>query len=475
MSRHGPRRYVNSRSTDLNLHSRALEALYSIASRMTPYDTWAILGGIRKSAALSADELAAVQWGRTADAIRFAYEHVPVYRDLWGRCGALPGDIKTPDDFSRLPVLTRAEIDARPPGDLLCRGIATVGLASVCSSGTTTGRPLRVYIDSACYNHQYANLLYGYYLSGWRLGTRMMTVRNYSHGDYRGKYSPGGYAPEPFEGLRSFIYGFVHRKKLMPPLRGGMKPDPAHMDAIAKSIKEYAPFLLEGNSYFWYQFAQHALERGERFPSVRGIEIDEVCAAPYQRGIIGECFKCPVYDCYGSHELGVVAHGCQAQKGSHILSLSHYVEIVDAETGKTALPGASGSVIITDIVNRAMPLIRYETGDVASMPGRVCSCGSAYPLMSPVAGRLMNRISCGGAFFAEEFFIERILRHKGAVAFQIETRRTGEMHISLIARSPELRDTVAQDLQQATGMAVLVSLVDDIPLEPPGKGRWVKR
>jgi phenylacetate-CoA ligase len=181
-----------------------------------------------------------------------------------------------------------------------------------------------------------------------------------------------------------------------------------------------------------------------------------------------------VYDCYGSHELGVVAHGCPAQEGNHILSLSHYVEIIDDQTGQKALPGATGSVVITDVVNYAMPLIRYETGDLASMPAKPCSCGSAYPLMSSVAGRRINRIAVGDRQFTEEFFLDRILRHHGVVAFQIDKSRQDGLAVSLIARLPGLRDTVEADLRQATGMPVQVTLADNIPLEPPGKAKWVR-
>ena len=378
----------------MTLYSTALEKLYSLAGKVTPYTAWSVLEEIRKGGMMSPDELAAIQWQRLSACISFAYENVKLYRDLWSRSGIHPKDIKDRNDFSRLPVLTRAEIAARPPEDLMSCSADTRGLVSVCSSGTTTGKPLRVFLDNACYNHQYANLLYGYYLTGWRLGTPMMTVRNFAHGDYRGAYCDGDFSHEPFEAVRSLVYRFVHRKQLLPPLQGDMKPDDAHMASLHSRIKAYAPYLLEGNAYFWYQFARYLLERGERVPSVKAVEIDEVCLAPGQKEIISQCFSCPVYDCYGSHELGVVAHGCPAGEGNHILSLSHYVEIIDADSGREAPPDALGSVIITDISNSVMPLIRYETGDLASKPGRpmlMRQCLSAHELHCGPCHKLRDR------------------------------------------------------------------------------------
>jgi len=458
----------------MTLYSSILETLYSLAGTITPYTAWSVFREIKKGGALSRDELEALQWQRLSALLQFAYDNVSLYRDFWGRNGIHPKDIKNKNDFCKLPVLTRAKIAAGVQDDLLCRGGDTGKLASVCSSGTTTGKPLRVFIDNACYNHQYANLLYGYYLSGWRLGMPMMTVRNYAHGDYQGKYSSGEYRQEPCEALRSIIYRCVHRKQLLPPLQGGMKPDEAYLDSIYKRIKAYSPYLLEGNSYFWYVFSKHLLERGESLPSVKGVEIDEVCLASGQRKIIAQCFNCPVYDCYGSHELGVVAHGCPAQEGNHILSLSHCVEILDERSGQAALPGATGSVIITDISNRAMPLIRYETGDLASMPANPCSCGSSYPLMSSVAGRTINSVAFADRLFTEEFFLDRILCFDGVAAFQVDKSAPGVLAVSLIAKAPGLRETIEEDLKKATGMPVHVSLVENIPLERPGKARWVR-
>ncbi|MBN2108520.1 MAG: phenylacetate--CoA ligase family protein [Deltaproteobacteria bacterium] len=455
-------------------YSPALETLYSLAGKMTPYTAWSILEKIKKGATMSPDELAQIQWQRLSSCINFAYENVKLYRDLWSRSGIHPKDIKDRNDFSKLPVLTRAEIAARPPEDLMSRSADARGLVSVCSSGTTTGKPLRVFLDNACYNHQYANLLYGYYLMGWRLGTPMMTVRNFAHGDYRGAYCDGDFSHEPFEAVRSLVYRFVHRKQLLPPLQGSMRPDIAHMASIHSRIKAYAPYLLEGNAYFWYQFARYLLERGERLPSVRAVEIDEVTLSSGQKELISQCFNCPVYDCYGSHELGVVAHGCSAGRGNHILSLSHYVEIIDTKSGRKAPPDAIGSVIITDISNSVMPLIRYETGDLASMPAGSCPCGNSYPRMSSIAGRAINCVPAAGKTCTEQFFLEHIFRFEEVVAFQIDKSRPEAITVQLISRTPGVREMIETGLKQSLGMPVTVLLVDAIALDRPGKARWVR-
>src|SRR5260370_23422080 len=75
----------------------------------------------------------------------------------------------------------------------------------------------------------------------------------------------------------------------------------------------------------------------------------------------------------------------------HVNADSVYVETMCAdETGaltRPARPGESGSVIVTDLTNRAMPIIRYQVGDVAAMTDRVCSCGRGLPLLERLEGR----------------------------------------------------------------------------------------
>ena len=458
----------------MTLYCTTLEKLYSLAGKVTPYTAWSVLEEIRKAGALSPDELEARQWQSLSALISFAYANVKLYRDLWSGSGIHPKDIKDRNDFGKLPVLSRAEIEARPPEDLLSRSADTRGLSSVCSSGTTTGRPLRVFVDNACYNHQYANLLYGYYLTGWRLGTPMITVRNFSHGDYRGAYSGGEFSREPFELVRSLVYRFVHRKQLLPPMQGGMAPREEHFKHVLSRIRTCSPYLLEGNGYFWYQLSKYLLERGERLPSVKALEIDEVCLSSAQKALISECFACPVYDCYGSHELGVVAHGCPAGQGNHILSLSHYVEIINEESGREAAPDETGSVIITDITNHVTPLIRYETGDLACRLAHPCSCGSSYPLMSSIAGRKMNSVTAAGKTFTEKFFLDQIFRIEGVVAFQVDKSKPEELAVDVISRTPGAAGLIEKELRQAMGIPVSVRLVADIALERPGKARWVR-
>ena len=105
------------------------------------------------------------------------------------------------------------------------------------------------------------------------------------------------------------------------------------------------------------------------------------------REVIENVFKAPVADQYGSQEGQCLATECPAGI-KHINPEHGIMEVVD-DKGKPVPPGAEGRILLTGIGNDAMPLIRYDIGDIASMPelSKPCSCGLRWPVLGKVSGR----------------------------------------------------------------------------------------
>ena len=457
----------------MTFYSRTLEALYACAGKLTPYNAWSIFREIQKGESLSLEELEDIQWKRLTALISFAYDNIPFYHDLLKSTGIHPADIRAREDFLKLPIVDKEVLNNHPVEEKIARGIARKDIVPVYSSGTT-GKPIEVFVDAECYNHQYANLLYGYYLTGWKLGRKIMTVRGFSHGDYEGKYSTSALGHEPFPFIRKLVYLLVHRKKLLPPLLHGMKPEKKLLENTLYEIKRFSPFLLEGNGYFWHIFSDYLKKKGEEITSVKAVETDEVTLSSSQREKISETFNCRVYDNYGSHELAIVAHECSQGAGNHILSLSHYVEFLEEESEKEAETGEVGRVIVTDLTNRVMPLIRYDTGDLAIKLDNPCPCGRSYPLMSSIEGRKVNSFTLDGKRYTEKFFQEIIYGFDETIGFQIKRGKEEKIKVLLLTEARELPEKVEKKLSTIMGQSIEVSLVEDIPLESSGKVRWVK-
>src|SRR5262249_47435456 len=90
-----------------------------------------------------------------------------------------------------------------------------------------------------------------------------------------------------------------------------------------------------------------------------------------------------VFNRYGCREVSVIASECDRHTGMHVNADCLLVEIVD-DAGK---PADAGRIIVTDLLNRSMPLIRYEIGDVGTWAQGGCPCGRSLPRLAAVEGR----------------------------------------------------------------------------------------
>ena len=86
---------------------------------------------------------------------------------------------------------------------------------------------------------------------------------------------------------------------------------------------------------------------------------------------------------------------CDAHDEYHLREADLFVEIVDPESGSPMPDGVSGEVVFTTLIRRAMPLIRYWTGDTARYLTRPRPCGTTLRRLSRIQGRLANTASLG--------------------------------------------------------------------------------
>ncbi len=106
---------------------------------------------------------------------------------------------------------------------------------------------------------------------------------------------------------------------------------------------------------------------------------------PGMRRYVKERFGVPVHQNYGLNEIGIVAARCEEDR-YHVHAEHCVVEIVD-DTGRACVPGETGRIVVTTLTNPAMPLIRYDTGDLAEAAAGTCACGRTLPSFGDIVGR----------------------------------------------------------------------------------------
>jgi phenylacetate-CoA ligase len=106
------------------------------------------------------------------------------------------------------------------------------------------------------------------------------------------------------------------------------------------------------------------------------------------RESVAALWQAKLVDSYSCRELGSIALQCPEAGQYHVQSENVYLEIL-REDGSPCEPGESGRVVVTPLHNFAMPLLRYELGDFATL-GAPCSCGRGLPVLRAILGRVRN-------------------------------------------------------------------------------------
>jgi phenylacetate-CoA ligase len=229
------------------------------------------------------------------------------------------------------------------------------------------------------------------------------------------------------------------------------------------------------------------LEAFARFLDTRGLDLrhrvalksivatSEVLTEP-QRALMQRVFGAPVQVEYGCGEVGPIAYQCE--RGSlHILTVNLFVEVLRPD-GSPANPGETGEIVITDLTNQAMPIIRYRIGD-SGVLGGPCACGRGLPVLARIWGRAYDFILApDGRRFHGEFFMYLFedLRREGLPIGQFKVIQHSADALEFLVVTPGMPLDVLRArilefvMARAQGFrTVTVTPVAEIPRSASGK------
>jgi phenylacetate-CoA ligase len=397
-------------------------------------------------------------WAALAGILAHAHATVPFYRRRHERLGLRPEHIRTFDDYRRLPVLTKADI----------RGAGTELLSDACDRAAlyrkktsgSTGVALEIYLDEASRQWKRACTLRSDEWSGWRFGESVAMVwgnPEYLRRGWRGR-------------LRNAL---LDRACYLDTLR----MDAADLDAFARKLRRRRPGLIFGHAHSVFLLAEYVRGAGLRGIRPRGIITSAMVLHDWQRRVIEEVFACPVTNRYGCEEVSLIACECEQHHGLHVNSDGVHVELL--RDGEPVGPGEPGSVVVTDLTNRAMPLLRYQVGDVAVWSERTCPCGRGLPLLERLEGREADYVvTPGGELISGISLTENFALHVPGIA-QIQIIQESLRHFRFrIVRGPDFGPASLRRLGELVaerfggGVAHDCEFVERIPQEPSGKYRF---
>jgi len=129
-----------------------------------------------------------------------------------------------------------------------------------------------------------------------------------------------------------------------------------------------------------------AFQDRETPASLKGVIAISEQLTPQMARHAQKTFGVPIFQNYGLNEVGIVATKCREGNRYHVHTEHCLVEICD-ESGKPCAPGETGKILVTSLNNYAMPLIRYDTDDLAVAVEGPCPCGRTLPSFGEVTGR----------------------------------------------------------------------------------------
>ena len=417
---------------------------------------------------LDARARAGLQLERLQQSVAWAAERVPFHRE---RLAGRPVDDL--EALATLPFMRKSDLREHYPFGLCA--VPTRELARIHASSGTKGKPTVVGYTAGD-------------LDVWReVMARVMVAAGARPGDML--HIAFGY------GLFTGGLGFHDGAE-----RVGLTVVPVSSGNTARHhllLQDFRPAGLCGTPSFALHIAESLLEQGGD-PRALGIRYGMFGAEPWTEGLraaIERAFGCRAHDIYGLSEIigPGVAGECEARAGLHVCDDHFLPEIVDPATGAPVPPGGEGELVLTTLTKRAMPMIRYRTGDITALATDPCACGRTSARIARLKGRADDMLIVRGVNVypseveAALLAVEDLQPHYLLVVDRTTTLARLEVQVepaaTLLARCggfeaahPELtavRRRVADRLHRVTGLTVELVLVAPHTI-PRSEGKAVR-
>lgn len=390
-----------------------------------------------------------------------AFATVPYYQETLQAAG-LDREVKFfKEIWQQVPVLSRKMLQQHEQ-KLLSRKIPREhGQTNLIQSSGSTGRPVRVT------RTELTNLL-------WKI----FTIREHlwHKRDFSGKMAAIRYAQKG-----KSEYPGVHARNWGPATH--QLTETGHSVTLNSNtdIAIQAKWLMEQDPDYLLTYpsnlsalAKHFLDNGYSLNKLKEVRSFGEALGSEVRDLCQEAWNVSLVDGYSTQEIGLIAFQCpERAENYHIQSEINLVEIVN-EDGIPCKEGETGRVLVTNLHNFAMPLLRYEVGDFAEV-GAACPCGRGLPVLKRILGRVRNMITLPSG---QKKWPDFASRHYADIApiqqFQMIQKTLETLEMRLVVSEPmnkEQEKRLAEVVRNALGYPFVIgfSYLDEIPRSASGK------
>ena len=401
-----------------------------------------------------------IQKRRLYHVLNYSIGNIPYYQKI-----AIERNIKINyntvwEDIKMFPILTK-EIIRKNWHEL--HPILEKKNYIINTSGGTTGEPLRFIQDEDYILHNLSSTLAFDEIGGYFVGDRLIKL----WGDEKEiiEHTKGMLKKITYRFLKNtiFLNSFkMSEKKMFEFVNIINRKKPKVIIAYVQSIYELAKFIQRCNL---------------KKLKVKSIITSAGVLTPNIRSFLENIFDCKVFNRYGSREVGMIAHSCEKSDKLHLNMFQQYIEILD-EKNNPVKENEKGNLIITNLSNFGMPLIRYSIGDRSSYTLSPCSCGRGSLQLNSIYGRVVDVFTneegdlIDGEYFTHLFYFKDNIKK-----FQVVQEELNGIVINLVTinnqkLNPKIEKEISEKIKLVMGENCKVNYHYKSDIDPSISGKF---
>jgi phenylacetate-CoA ligase len=232
----------------------------------------------------------------------------------------------------------------------------------------------------------------------------------------------------------------VFQRQTLPPIDPA--PGPQLLEVVNRyldHIVQAKPAVIRGFPVFLLWLADRHRDRKKRLAGLKVISPNGGLTSPQMSERISSGLGAPFANIYGTSEFGHVAASCGRSPGMHLFEDLFIVEIM--QRNRAVAPGAVGRLVITDLVNTAMPFVRYDVGDLGRLHRDPCPCGRKTARLE-VLGRTQETLETPNGILTPSVVADTFFADPAVTNFNLHEVRRGSYEAAIVGGR-----TAAPDLQ----------------------------
>jgi len=366
--------------------------------------------------------------------VKFSIENVPYYKQIAEKTQIIISKDTIFEDIKKFPILTKEIL--RKKGNLFLP-LNRKSKYRLNTSGGTTGEPIIFIQDQNYILDGIATTHFIDEIGGYHLGERVIWLwANINDLGLNSKKK-----------IKSLINRYIQNIYI----QNSFKMSDEKIYEYINQINRLKPKVLIGYAHSLYEMAKFIYAMNLKIHKLRSIISTAGVLTKEIKDLCKKAFKCNVINRYGSREVGQIATSCVKTDKLHINMYQQFIEILD-KNNNVLKEHQKGEIIITNLSNYGMPLIRYRVGDLGALNYSQCPCGRGLIRFDNVYGRTTSVFKTKrGDLIDGVFFLYIFYFRKNIKKYQVVQDKIDEININIVTLNNEpLEESSENELVKKT-------------------------